>query len=128
MYRLSASIAAFVIFSLPAFAQRVAPPTNPDPQSGSEVLNEQIPNPIRNTPAGQAPLMEPTAVNAAPASSSPALDECRANLYQAADTVDGWRNSTRKTAALKELRGARVALFASDARTCRADINRALNQ
>lgn len=121
-------IAALALSSLPAMAQRLAPPENPNPQSTSDVLNEPIPNPIRNTPAGQAPLMVPGApISIEMGGSGQAkTQECQSHLFDALYTVSDWQPSARKANALKELKAARVAILGGDPRTCEAHIGKAL--
>lgn len=126
MYRFPIIAASLVLCSLPALAQRLPNP-DPNPSSAAEVLSEPIADPIRNTPMGREPLTvdgKPSLVE--PAGTSQ-LDQCQSRLYQAAAIVDSWNDGTRKNQALDEIKGARVALLASDPRTCKAHVDKVMS-
>ncbi len=127
MLRFSVILAAVSLCSLPALAQRLPNP-DPHPSSAAQVLSEPIADPIRNTPSGREPLK----VDGTPSLVEPAgvsqLDQCQTRLYQAANTVDSWADGQRKTQALEEIKGARVALLASDPRTCNAHVDKVISK
>ena len=115
MRKLHIMIGIVSLCAIPALAQA---------QSSAEpTFKEKMTNPLRNTPAGREPMQDPK--NAITLGSAD-TQLCVKQFDEATLTVANWQPGARKTAAEKELEGARTAIRGNDARTCRMHVQAAL--